>query len=109
MAKASAGDNVHRCAIGGLQVLLMGLGGLEVIGGGVYCWFIVFLVLGMASSAVLIPFGYIMQMETPQHLIGRVSATTNAVQNTTMLVSPSIGAFLAKIFGGYVFFGSGLA
>ena len=98
------------CAIAGLQVLLMGLGGLEIIGGGVYFWFIVFLLLGMASSAVFIPFGYIMQMETPQRLIGRVSATANAVQNTTMLVSPSIGAFLAKIFGvGYVFFGSGLA
>ncbi|QKI81709.1 MFS transporter [Kroppenstedtia eburnea] len=97
-------------AIGGSQLLLMGLGGLEAIGGGVYLWFIVFLVLGMSSSAVFIPFGYIMQMETPQNLIGRVSATTNAVQNTTMLVSPSIGAFLAKIFGvGYVFFGSGLA
>ncbi|SMO48468.1 MFS transporter [Melghirimyces algeriensis] len=93
----------------GSQVLLMGLGGQGFLSLELYSWFIVFLLMGISASALFVPFGYIIQTETPQRMMGRVSATANAIQNGAMLLSPSIGAFLVKVIGlGFVFSGSGI-
>ncbi|MBT2605227.1 MFS transporter [Bacillus sp. ISL-53] len=93
----------------GALVITMGLGGLGIINVNVFIWFLVFLLIGVSSSFAFVGFGYILQTETEEHMMGRVSAMTTAIQDTAILVSPFIGAFMLKITSvGMVFGGAGI-
>jgi predicted MFS family arabinose efflux permease len=95
--------------ISGLFIILLGFGALGYMGGNLYTWFALFFIMGLVGAASIVPFGFILQSETPPQLMGRVASTANAVQNFSMLIAPAIGALIAEYVGlGVVFTGAGL-
>lgn len=93
----------------GLINVVIGLGGLEIVTSPLGVWLALFLLFGIAGAVSAIPFGYILQAETPAHLIGRVSGVAAAAQNAASLFAPAVGAAVAKWLGvGGVFTGAGL-
>jgi hypothetical protein len=57
-----------------------------------------------------VPYGYVVQVETPPKLLGRVFATAGGVQNALLLMAPPLGAVLAELWGvGFVFTAAGIA
>ncbi|KEO83523.1 MFS transporter [Tumebacillus flagellatus] len=71
-------------------------------------WTVVFLLFGAFGAAASIPYSYILQTETPQHLMGRVSSVSSSSLNAATIFGPGIGAFLAGYWGiGGVFVFSG--
>ena len=56
------------------------------------------------------PYGYVVQVETPPELLGRVFATAGGIQNAVLLLAPPVGAVLAERWGvGVVFTAAGIA
>ena len=93
----------------GLINLLIGMGGLLYVQANSFVWMGVFLLFGVVGAAATVPFEFILQTETPSHMIGRVSGVAGAIQNASMIVAPSIGAGMAKWLGvGGVFALAGL-
>jgi MFS family permease len=91
--------------------MVMG-GGMLVAGGLVACvgvaalvhlaadglaWIPVWLAIGLSGAAVFVPYGYILQRETPPEMMGRVFASANGVQTAFQLSAPVLGAALAEI------------
>lgn len=71
---------------------------------------IVYLLIGFAAAAVFVPYGYVVQVETPPALLGRVFATAGGIQNAVLLMAPPLGAVLAELWGvGFVFTTAGIA
>ncbi|WP_394189202.1 MFS transporter [Paenisporosarcina quisquiliarum] len=96
--------------ISGVLILLFGLGGTGFLQIGVLMWIMIAFFIGVSGSAAMVPYGYILQIQTPESLMGRVSASANAFQNGSMLVAPALGAILAKWVGvGMVFLLAGIA
>ncbi|MGZ4031954.1 MAG: MFS transporter, partial [Tumebacillaceae bacterium] len=94
----------------GCLLALVGLNGLGYFSVYWLLWTGLFFLLGMMSSIRSVPYGYIMQTETPQEMMGRVSAAITAVQTFSMLIAPGIGALLVRYIGiGGVFLGAGAA
>lgn len=94
---------------GGLVVALLGVAvTLHVRGTG--AWVIVYLLIGLTAAAVFVPYGYVVQVETPPTLLGRVFATAGGIQNAFLLMAPPLGAMLAELWGvGFVFTIAGIA
>lgn len=93
----------------GLLTIVVGLGGLGIVSWYAILWAILFALIGMGAATINVPFGYVLQTETPVELIGRVSGVLNAVSSGAMLLSPALAAALAKVVGiGPVFVGSGI-
>ena len=66
--------------------------------------------VGLSAAAVFVPYSYVVQVETPPELLGRVFATAGGVQNAVLLVAPPVGAVLAELWGvGFVFTAAGIA
>jgi MFS family permease len=96
-------------AISGLLVSFLGLGGILQISLPSIVWSVLAFVTGVCAAFTTVPFGYILQTETPIELIGRVSGSSNALQNVSTFTAPLLGAFLAKFFStSIVFLGSGI-
>lgn len=55
--------------------------------------------IGLGASGILIPWGYILQRETPAELLGRVTVTATAVPTVLAVCAPPIGALTAKALG----------
>lgn len=92
----------------GVMTTVLGLGGLGVIEWNAILWAGVFALIGFGAAVINVPFGYVLQTETPVELIGRVSGVLNAVSSGAMILSPALAAMLANNFGlGSVFLGSG--
>ena len=54
-------------------------------------------------------YGYVIQVETPPALLGRVFATAGGIQNAFLLMA-LLGAVLAELWGvGFVFTAAGIA
>lgn len=83
----------------GLLNAVIGLGGLGLVSGSLAMWIGFFFLFGFVGAVATIPSGYILQAETPSHLIGRVSSVSISIENGAMLIAPSIGAALAKFVG----------
>jgi MFS family permease len=95
--------------VSGLFVSLFGFGSLEVLILPKWAWISVFFLLGCTAAGAYVPFGFILQKETPAALMGRVSGASNATINLAMLIGPVAGGFLAAWLGAsYVFIGAGL-
>jgi ABC-type transport system involved in cytochrome bd biosynthesis fused ATPase/permease subunit len=71
---------------------------------------IVYMLIGLSAAAVFVPYGYVIQVETPPELLGRVFATAGAIQNAFLVMAPPLGAVLAELWGvGFVFTAAGIA
>ncbi|MEE1928284.1 MFS transporter [Streptomyces sp. TRM 70351] len=87
--------------MGGGQVvtgaLVCGIGAAVAAGlaGTTAVWVPVAFGIGLASSAILVVYPYVLRRETPEHLMGRVSATTGAVPTVLQLAAPPVAAALA--------------
>lgn len=94
---------------GGLVVALLGAAvALHAQGGG--AWMVVYVLIGLSAAAVFVPYGYVLQLETPPQLMGRVFAAAGGIQNAFLLLAPPLGALLAELHGvGAVFGVMGIA
>jgi MFS family permease len=71
-------------------------------------WLPVTVGIGLCSAGILVVFGYLVQRETPQELIGRVSTVAMVVPTALQLAAPVAGAALATWIGiGWVLTGAG--
>lgn len=94
---------------GGLAVALLGVA-VALQARGSAGWVAVYLLIGLAAAAVFVPYGYVVQVETPPELLGRVFATAGGIQNAVLLMAPPLGAALAELWGvGFVFAAAGVA
>jgi MFS family permease len=94
---------------GGFVVALLGVAVL-LPARGTGAWVIVYLLIGLAAAAVFVPYGYVVQVETPRALLGRVFATAGGSQNAFLLMGPPLGALLAELWGdGFVFAAADIA
>ena len=90
--------------VSGLLVASQGLAVMLNISGLGLLWLPVWFIMGVGGAAMFIPYGYILQVETPEELLGRVSAAAQGLQTVFQLMAPVVGAFLAEISGvGVVF------
>lgn len=94
---------------GGLIVALLGVA-VTLQARGMSAGVIVYMLIGLAAAAVFVPYGYVIQVETPPELLGRVFATAGGIQNAFLLLAPPLGAVLAEFWGvGFVFIAAGIA
>ncbi|MFG2791997.1 MFS transporter [Streptomyces sp. NPDC048419] len=71
-------------------------------------WLPVTVGIGLCSAGILVVFGYIVQRDTPQELIGRVGTVALVVPTALQLAAPLAGAALAARVGiGWVLTGAG--
>lgn len=93
---------------GGLAVALLGVA-VTLHAHGTGAWVIVYMLIGLSAAAVFVPYGYVVQVETPPELLGRVFATAGGIQNAFLLMAPPLGAALAELRGvGFVFTAMGI-
>ncbi|MGM9949540.1 MAG: MFS transporter [Lysinibacillus sp.] len=83
----------------GFLIILMGLGSMNVITLPHVGWLVGAFLLGLLGSGESVPYGFILQSETPKEMMGRVSAVATSVQTFSMLIAPITGALLAKWVG----------
>jgi len=94
----------------GVFILFLGLGAKGVFELPKIGWMASALLLGVLGSAQGVPYGYVLQSETPKQMMGRVSASAMSLQTFSMLVAPAAGALLAKLIGvSVVLIGAGIA
>jgi MFS family permease len=94
---------------GGIVVALLGVA-MTLHARGTGAGVLVYLLIGLSASAVFVPYGYVIQVETPPKLLGRVFATASGIQNAVLLIGPPLGAVLAELWGvGVVFTAAGIA
>ncbi|ASJ54148.1 hypothetical protein BP422_11680 [Brevibacillus formosus] len=94
--------------LSGCLLLIVGFGGYSFANGNILFWMLTFALIGGIGSALTVPYGYILQSETPSHLMSRVTAVSTAVQGIASLSAPTFGALLGGWLGlGSVFFFSG--
>lgn len=83
----------------GAVIILLGLGSMNVIELPHFGWIAGAFFLGLLGSGESVPYGFILQSETPKEMMGRVSAVATSVQTFSMLIAPTAGALLAKWIG----------
>lgn len=101
--------------IGGCEAfvgLLVGFLGAAVAGhvmAPALVWLVVLTLIGAGAAGIFVMQPYVLQQETPDNMIGRVSATALAVVTTMQIVAPPVGAAAANRYGvGAVFLLGGL-
>ena len=93
---------------GGVVVALLGVA-VTLHARGTGAWVIVYMLIGLSAAAVFVPYGYVVQVETPPELLGRVFAAAGGIQNALLLIAP-LAAVLAELWGvGFVFTAAGIA
>jgi MFS family permease len=98
--------------IAGLLAAVVGAAAIVHSNAGGLAWIPVWLGIGLSSAAIFVPYGYILQRETPPEMMGRVFASANSLQTAFQLAAPVLGAALAETIGiGFVLgaFGLGLS
>lgn len=94
----------------GTLIICVGLGSMGLIELPPNLWILGAFFLGLLGSGEAVPYGFVLQSETPKHLMGRVSSAAMSLQTFSMLIAPAAGALLAKIAGvPTVLIGAGLA
>jgi predicted MFS family arabinose efflux permease len=94
----------------GLFILAMGLGAKGIFELPKIGWMAGAFLIGVLGSAEGVPYGYVLQSQTPKQMMGRVSAAAMSLQTFSMLVAPAAGALLAKLVGvPTVLIGAGIA
>lgn len=96
--------------LSGTFIVAVGLGGLGLLNFPPLVWIIGACLLGLLGAGESVPYGYVLQSETPKQMMGRVSAAAMSLQTFSMLIAPAAGALLAKQLGAsFVMIGAGLA
>jgi len=80
----------------GSFIILIGLGSMGIMTLPQVYWVIGAFFLGFMGSGEAVPYGFLLQAETPKHMMGRVSAAATSLQTFSMLIAPAIGSILAK-------------
>ncbi|CAM4012746.1 MFS transporter [Mesobacillus thioparans] len=94
----------------GILILFIGLGVYGLFELPKFLWLAGAFLLGIMASAEAVPYGYVLQSETPKNIMGRVSSAAASLQTFSMLVAPAAGAMLAKWIGvSGVLTGAGIA
>ncbi|GAA2086838.1 MFS transporter [Streptomyces albiaxialis] len=94
----------------GAMVCGIGVGLALDVRGFAWLWMLVALGVGFAAAGIMVVFPYVLHRETPQELIGRVTATANTFPVLMQLAAPPLGALLADRYGvGFVFLTAGPA
>ncbi|MEW8971491.1 MFS transporter [Mesobacillus jeotgali] len=94
----------------GTMILIIGIGVLGIFELPKILWMAGAFLLGLLASAEGVPYGYVLQSETPKNIMGRVSSAAASLQTLSMLVAPAAGALLAKSIGvSGVLIGAGIA
>jgi predicted MFS family arabinose efflux permease len=83
----------------GLLILLNGLGGIGWLPRYFALYMCIWWMIGFSNAFSTISFSTLLQTETPEHLMGRVTGVVTAVQNASILIAPIIGALLAEWIG----------
>ncbi|RSD24417.1 MFS transporter [Mesobacillus subterraneus] len=96
--------------LSGLLIVLIGLGSKGLFDLPKPGWMAGAFLLGLLASAEGVPYGYVLQSETPKQMMGRVSAAATSLQTFSMLGAPAAGAVLARWIGvSWVLIGAGIA
>ena len=82
--------------VGGIMVVLVGAAALARFDRVPMAWIPGWFLIGLAGAAMFVPYGYVLLRETPEELMGRVSASANAVATTCQLLAPPLGAAIAE-------------
>ncbi|PLR84814.1 MFS transporter [Bacillus sp. V33-4] len=83
----------------GSLIAVAGIGELGYLPKSIILWIVVWFSVGFIGSGYSISFGYILQIETPQDLMGRIYGTSQGIQSIPILIAPLIGAFLIENLG----------
>lgn len=83
----------------GSLIITIGLGSIGIVNLPQVGWVIGAFFLGFMSSSESAPYGFVLQSETPKHMMGRVSAVATSLQTFSMLIAPAAGSLLAKWIG----------
>ncbi|RST60699.1 MFS transporter [Siminovitchia terrae] len=83
----------------GSLIITIGLGSIGIVNLPQVGWVIGAFFLGFMSSGESAPYGFVLQSETPKHMMGRVSAVATSLQTFSMLIAPAAGSLLAKWIG----------
>jgi predicted MFS family arabinose efflux permease len=83
----------------GLLTMINGLGSLGWMPRELVLYTGVWGLVGFANPFSTVSFSTLMQTETPEHLMSRVSGVVTAVQNAAILIAPMVGAWLAEWIG----------
>jgi MFS family permease len=95
---------IGRLVSGLLLVIVAGGVVYGFASGNTIFWLIYFAITGAVGVGMTVPYGYLLQTQTPPELIGRVSAVAMAIQGVAILTAPSVGAILGELLGlGWVF------
>jgi MFS family permease len=117
IAVAQWGNRVHPFGIMGAGQLVFGLG-VGVLGLAVLAqvqttglsWMLLYGIIGLAAAGVMVPYGFVVQRETPRELMGRVFATADGIETGFQLIAPPLGAVMVELWGvGPVLAGAGVA
>jgi MFS family permease len=96
--------------LSGILILIIGIGVFGLFELPKILWMAGAFLLGILASAEGVPYGYVLQSETPKNIMGRVSSAAASLQTFSMLVAPAAGALLAKSIGvSGVLIGAGVA
>lgn len=79
----------------GSMLILTGLGGFGYLPTVIPLWLAIWFIIGLSIGTISVCYGYLLQLHTPQQLMGRVSSSANALVNGAMVISPTIGSLLA--------------
>ncbi|EFH83749.1 MFS transporter [Ktedonobacter racemifer] len=94
----------------GVMIGLIGLGIIIQLHIWPPFWTVLWLLGGLAVAGMIIPYGYLLQKETPPEMMGRVSGMANGIQTAFQFLAPLLGAVIADLFGvGNVFAVAGVA
>jgi hypothetical protein len=94
----------------GFLIIVAGFAGMGFFHAGLTAWLPLCAALGYCSAQSAVPFGYVLQMETTDETVGPVSALASALQTSSMLIAPVLGALMASWWSaGRVFLGVGIA
>ena len=98
--------------VAGLAVAVVGLAAMSHANATGLAWIPLWLLIGLAGAAIFVPYGFVLQSETPPALMGRVFASATGLQTACQLAAPVVGAAIAEVTGiGFVLaaFGVGLS
>ena len=94
----------------GIMIGLIGLGVIIQLHIWPLLWTILWLLGGLAVAGMIVPYGYLLQKETPPEMMGRVSSMASGIQTAFQFLAPLVGAIIADLFGvGNVFAVAGVA
>lgn len=81
----------------GLLLAFIGLKAWGTLPNTLWFWVTFCLLLGISSAQTAVPFGYLLQTETTNETVGPVSALANALQTSSMLIAPLLGAMAVPL------------